>query len=292
MQSPAKQGALPVVNQINCDQGLSSNTPSLVGDTIEAFRRRFDLYTDSFGYKDNPALFPLKLKYDHSLRVTEDARSIAKDLGWTGVRLIAAEAAALFHDIGRFPQYRDYRTFFDSASIDHGEASFNTMVSENILENCGLEGVYSMAILDTVRYHNRKNPPENIPPESLAILNLVRDADKIDIIRVINDSVRKGWYENNPEILLGIDVNGPITQALVEEIRETRQASYDNVKSLADMHLVRMAWVFSINYPPSIKMMQDRHLLDVLSTLLPAENPDVKKIRAMAEEHIAEMLNK
>ena len=33
--------------------------------------------------------------------------------------LLLAKTAALFHDIGRFPQWKHYSTFVDSVSEDH-----------------------------------------------------------------------------------------------------------------------------------------------------------------------------
>ena len=48
--------------------------------------------------------------------------------------------AGLLHDVGRFPQYSMYGTFFDSASVDHG-----CLGAEIITEKFDWEGILKIS---------------------------------------------------------------------------------------------------------------------------------------------------
>ena len=65
---------------------------------------------------------PFQVKIIHTANVCENMKNLAKSLGWSGEKLYLALAAALLHDIGRFPQYKKHGTFSDARSENHGGA--------------------------------------------------------------------------------------------------------------------------------------------------------------------------
>jgi hypothetical protein len=113
--------------------------------------------------------------------------------------------------------------------------------------------------------------PDDIPPAALPVVRLVRDADKLDILHVINDFVRSKRFDDYPEILLHTDINGPVTPALIRELREKKTGSYRNVHSLADINLMRATWVYNVNYLPTLRLMEQRRLYDDLQAAMPAD---------------------
>ncbi len=62
----------------------------------------------------------------------------------------------------------------------------------------------------------------------------VRDADKLDIYRVLYDAWRSGVFRAQPEILHGVDIDGPPTAAALADLQARRTISFRNVRSLAD----------------------------------------------------------
>jgi hypothetical protein len=223
---------------------------------------------------DRHALVQLKLT--HSARVAVDCRDVAGDLGWPRGRQRLAYAAGLLHDAGRFPQFAAYGTFADQRSVDHGEAGAEAILREG----APLPPPACPHILDAVRYHNRRHIPDAIDAASLPLLQLVRDADKLDIMRVVRDAVRNGDVHRYPELLIGVDLDGPPSIALLDEIRGTRHGSYENVASLADMNLMRLTWIYDINYRPALARLQSRGLADDIVASL----PDTPAVRAVIEE--------
>ena len=96
----------------------------------------------------------LKRKVDHTYRVMDYANDIALSLDLKKDDLNITKICALFHDIGRFPQYEKYNTFDDDKSFDHGDKS------EEVLKSIS----YKLSEKEKI------------------FCNITRDADKIDII--------------------------------------------------------------------------------------------------------------
>jgi HD superfamily phosphohydrolase YqeK len=230
----------------------------------------------------------LQLKLDHSRRVAAECRTIASELGWQDDDRRMAEVIGILHDIGRFPQFAKYRTFFDPASLNHGECGYNTMRASVALRGC--EPSEASHILDSIRYHNRRCIPDTVEPLNLPFLKLIRDADKLDILFVVNDTIRNKRYKDYPEIMLNITLDGPPTPELIREIYDTGSGRYENVRTLADMNLMRLSWVYDMNYKQTFHRLQDRHLLEDMYDTLP-DMSEIQAIIAKAQQHITKMLS-
>ena len=89
------------------------------GDNFQTYEQWFHEYTREFLVGSEFDVANVQLKIDHTMRVLEFARQIAGAQGPAGELTELAELAALFHDVGRFPQYARYRTFHDQMSVNH-----------------------------------------------------------------------------------------------------------------------------------------------------------------------------
>lgn len=222
-----------------------------------------------------------KLKLDHSYNVAADSREIATEMGWSPNDVILAETAGLFHDVGRYPQLAKYCTFSDPDSINHGECGYEAVTENGVL--LSLDEKDRQIVLDTIRYHNARIVPDFLDKDSLRFVNLVRDVDKLDIYRIISDAVKTRKIEEHPEITLDIDINGSPTPEAIEQIRKKETVSYENIKSLADFGLTELSWVYDINYPQTLKRINDREIFQLIAGIL----PDTQEMR----EIISEVLN-
>lgn len=85
-----------------------------------------------------------------------------------------AYAMGILHDIGRFEQLKRYHTFHDAKSCNHA------FLSADLLKEFG---IHDSKLDFCIRWHSAYQLPEC--EESLRqMAELLRDADKIDIIRV------------------------------------------------------------------------------------------------------------
>jgi hypothetical protein len=89
-------------------------------DDLILLKKWFSDYCSSFYSPDIEDQKNISLKEHHTERVCENIVEISKRLSLDGHSTMLAEAIALFHDIGRFPQYARYKTFRDSVSVNHG----------------------------------------------------------------------------------------------------------------------------------------------------------------------------
>ena len=104
-------------------------------DDLIFFRKWFSDYCKSFYSSDIEYQKNIYLKEQHTFNVCKNIIEIAKGLSFNNDRLILTETVALFHDIGRFPQYARYRTFRDSISVNHGLLGAQTLLEKKILQN-------------------------------------------------------------------------------------------------------------------------------------------------------------
>ncbi len=78
-------------------------------------KEQFDLYVKNFDFNEQN----IQRKYYHSNRVMSLSQLVAKHSGMDSSNYDIAKVVGLLHDYGRFPQWRDYKTFDDNASVDH-----------------------------------------------------------------------------------------------------------------------------------------------------------------------------
>ena len=157
---------------------------------LHRIRHWFPSFVAGFAGPDGSIHNTHKVKQAHSTRVAGHCVAIASQLGWDSGHIAAAEALGLLHDVGRFPQFLRFGTLFDAKSIDHGELGREVVIGSGLLS--ASNAAERQAILCGICHHNRLLLPDCAGPEAKAFLKLVRDADKLDIIRVIGELVTTG----------------------------------------------------------------------------------------------------
>ena len=103
-------------------------------DELDELKRWFDDYTFSFFSTDEGDNRNLGLKREHTYHVCDNITRIARALSIDEGSVLLAEAIALMHDVGRFPQYEEYGTFEDGRSVNHGVFGAETLSRRNVLE--------------------------------------------------------------------------------------------------------------------------------------------------------------
>ncbi len=198
-------------------------------------REWFEDYYDSCISTDGRRTKLMALKLEHSLKVGAHAKAIAEDEQWTAIEIEVAEILGILHDVGRFSQLVEFGTFSDSDSVNHGERGYEVARSAGFLIQ--LPEKIQTAILNGIRQHNARRIPEELDKTSIRYLQLVRDADKLDIFRVIHKAIQQNTIEEQPEITLNVDIDGPVNPAALSELENRHNVSYRNIKSLADFGL-------------------------------------------------------
>ena len=247
---------------------------------LSELTRLYDAYVDSFRGPDGKLPSMMRLKRMHTAFVVRNAELIADGEGFSGAEREVALSAALLHDTGRYEQLRRYNTFKDSESVDHAVFSHDIVVEKGWLEDVLGKSKSEVEveqrkdiILKAVLYHNRRDLPKEIAdPHSastpfLRLLSLashtVRDADKLDIFRVLEDQVAHCDWRHDCRAFWNLPVAAPPNPEVLKAIRERRAVDYQHIASLADFVLIQVGWmVTGLRFATSRRLCRERGHLD------------------------------
>ena len=246
---------------------------------IPRIREWFEKYTETFLTDDEIYNANIRLKIEHSYRVLDRMTEITDDLQLKGRRRRIALACALLHDAGRFEQFKQYRTFSDMRSANHGELGKWVIEEHNVLSELSPNAVE--IIVTAVQYHNAKRLPDELNAEQRFYAELTRDADKIDIYKVINEY----YYDTNPDkdpvMVHNLPELPDISEAVFDEYMDDGHVSAANLKSVADFKVFQIGWVWDINTRAALRILNKLGYVERMIALL----PDTEKGRAVAEKY-------
>lgn len=236
-------------------------------EILATLRMWFCGYVASFCSRSEDLDANVALKAEHTRGVCGEILDIGRSLGLNEADLRFAETVALLHDVGRFEQYARYGTFMDGRSENHAALGVRVLRKEGVLKT--IDCATRVMILRIVGGHNRASLPGNENERTLLFLKLLRDADKIDIWRVVtefyhgSESIRRGAVE------LGLPDRPEISEPIVAKLLEGRIARVEDLRTLNDAKLLQMGWVFDINFTRTSEIVRQRRYLDKLYQVLP-----------------------
>jgi hypothetical protein len=226
----------------------------------------------------------IDLKIDHTRRVCETIVHIGGTLDLSREDLCMAEASALLHDIGRFEQYRRFRTFSDYRSEDHAALGLKVIQANRVLQ--GLDPAVAEIIVRVVRYHNHAVLPVGEDERSLFFLKLLRDADKVDIWRVVTDYYQNAGDNRNQTIELDLPDRPRVSDSVYEALMKGRPAQMADLKTLNDFKLLQIGWIYDINFPRTFQIVRENGYLEMIRDALPQGSVRVAEIYERARAHL------
>lgn len=241
-------------------------------------------YAESFFSDDEQCQYNIILKRNHSIRVAALCGLISRQLDWPREEVLLARTVGLLHDIARFEQYSRFGTFRDPLSFDHG-AYGAELLSE--LEVLGSVDQPTLELIGSaVRYHNKAQVPADLPEHHLDHTRLVRDADKLDIIYITCKGVRDGSDQHH---FSGLGRNGQVTPEVMQLLTERKFVDYNLMRTANDFQLLKIGWVYDLNYRPSLALLHKRNHLEELKATLP-DSRQLNKVLAGIDNHLREQL--
>lgn len=236
----------------------------------ERLKEWFTNYCRSFTADAGADPRPYLVKEEHTGNVCGNILRIAGSLSLDAAGTALAEIVALFHDIGRFPQYQRYGTFRDGISVNHAALGAKVLLQERVL--AGLPEREQRIITSAVTLHNVLMLPDGLNDEVLLYARLIRDADKLDIWRVFIEYYRTPPSERSSVIVLDLPETPGYNPFLLDCLVRGEMASHTMVKSQSDFTLLRLSWVYDLNFPGSFRILSGRESLDALAETLPKDD--------------------
>lgn len=230
----------------------------------------------------------VKLKIDHTYRVAALCEKIAESIELTREEIDFAWFTGLLHDVGRFEQLKNYGTFNDAQSIDHA------LYGAKILFDDGRISDYIVTPLDSeqkeflrkvLSCHSAYRIPEDYNKREKMFADILRDADKIDILKVNVDVPLEEIYNVTSEELRTSEV----TEAVMENFSEKRATPRMLKRTPVDNVVGHISLVYELVYPISLKIVEEQGYLDKLLKFK-SDNPKTMeqfhKLRIMMEAYL------
>ncbi len=208
------------------------------------------------------------LKEKHTHLVCANIIRIAAAEGLNQDDLLLAETIALLHDVGRFEQYRQYRTFRDSISVNHAALGAEIIREIDLLAD--LSPRERDLVNDSVESHNIFAVPKKIQGEHRYFLQLVRDADKLDIWRVFTEYYEQPESERSSVAGLGFPDRSECSPEVLDTVANGEIARLSSARTLNDFKLVQLSWVYDLTFPESFRMVAERDAVHGIAQTLPA----------------------
>jgi hypothetical protein len=259
------------------------------GPDTQRYVSWFTRYCASF-YSDHPEdQRNIVLKEEHTMCVRNNTLEIADGLGLSRDDRVLTELISLFHDVGRFPQYRDFRTFRDSESVNHAALSAKVLLEQNVL--AGLPKGEREIVVRAVTLHNVFMLPDGLDERTKLHARIVRDADKLDIWRVFIELFGLPESERPKAAGLGLPETPEYAPRILEQLRRREMVRLTSLRTLNDFKLLQLAWIYDLNYAPSLRILRERDIITRLSATLPADDAvrsSVDAVRQYVDERLRE----
>jgi hypothetical protein len=252
-------------------------------DQLEELKRWFVTYSDRFFGVDDFVNYHLQLKQEHTRRTCEEIVHLAKSLSLDENQTRIAETIALLHDIGRFPQFVAYRTYNDSKSVNHGLLGVKSLHEEGALES--LDRQEKLWIETAIACHGDKSLPENLDGQTMLFLKIIRDADKLDIFRIVIECYRN-MKEDPGGTLLELPDEPRISPEVLEAVMAGLPIDYNRLHTLNDFKLCQVGWVYDMNFAASLEKLKSSNMLEDMFSFLP-ETPEIAEVRRKVQSYIA-----
>ena len=216
---------------------------------IKKAMKLFNEYAKTYDLK----VKPIMEKFHHSYRVAEFAKEIACHEKLSKEEIDIAYISALFHDIARFDQWTKYQTFKDSKSVDHGDLGYDILKEKFISDITPNKEIQDIILLST-KYHNKYCVDKNLNKKQLLFCNIIRDADKIDIMIEQHISIKENKIV--------------IKEELLKSIYDNKTCENKYMENEVDAIIRMISWINDLNFKSSFKIIKEKDIINKKFALL------------------------
>lgn len=241
---------------------------------IEKAIKEFIKYTENYDLKAEA----IERKQKHSLRVMELSTKIATELKLSQDEINLATLIGLLHDIARFEQYTQYKTYRDVDSFDHGD--YGVKILNKDIRNYIDTDEYDKIIKCAVKNHNKYKIENDLNEKEELFCKIVRDADKLDILYEILEIF---WKEDKdkPNVEYSKIPDEVMEQILNREPVRRKKGDDDLVKLLCTV-----AFVFDINFDTSLTIIEQENYINRILNSFEFKDENTKKQIELIKEDV------
>ncbi|MEG1457233.1 MAG: HD domain-containing protein [Bacilli bacterium] len=222
--------------------------------------KEFKKYVNTFDL----SIKEIDVKYNHSLRVMNLCVNIARSLNLNTSDVTLAKEIGLLHDYARFIQWKKYKTFNDKTSFDHGNKAVELLFNNEDIIKYKVKLTHYDIIKKAIYYHNKYKIDKPLNKKDLMFCNIVRDADKIDILEIFINNI----YNN---VSTSYNVNNDIKEMFFNH----KPILIKRKLTPAEAHITRIAFIYDMNFKYSFNYIKETKLLLRYKTYLNDKQYDI-----------------
>ena len=214
----------------------------------------------------------------HSIRVQKISKEIAEDLKLNKEYIDIATLIGLLHDIGRFEQEKQYHTFNDMHSFDHGD--YGADLLKKSIRNYISVNKYDNIIIQAIKNHNKLEINPDLKDDELLFSKIIRDADKLDIMYATINM----FYTGKEETIN----NSTLSDYSYNFIKENRQVIISpNIEfNYLDQIVKCIAFIFDLNFKKSFEIVKENNYISKIIKKYDYKN-ETTRVRMNEIEQIA-----
>lgn len=246
----------------------------------------FDRYVGKYNIEDEK----IRLKAEHTYRVSELCQRIAEASDLSEEDTDLAWLLGMLHDVGRFEQVRRFGTFMDSQSVNHAEFGAELLFEDGLIKEFIDAEIPDMELLrNAVAWHSAYRLPENLDDRTKMFCDILRDADKVDILRVNVEFSFEDIYNVSLEELKQCEV----TEEVMQAVREKHAVFRDLRKTPIDYLVGHICLVYELVHEEAVRAVVKQGYLDRLLNFQSDNEKTMMQfaeIRANMQEYLCRMI--
>lgn len=241
----------------------------------------FQKYTEHYDITDEK----IHLKVVHTYRVASLSEKIARNLKLSESDIELAWLIGMLHDIGRFEQLRRYNTFMDAESVDHAVLGVEILFGDGEINHYVNDHTEDAIIRTAIANHNLFCLPVNLTQREQTFCQILRDADKIDILRVNVDFKIDELYNTTVDEFYSCKVTEEVMESFMEEHATLRSLKKTPIDHIAG----HISLVFELVYSISLEIAIEQGYLGTLLAF-PSKNTQTLEQFALMKKKMNEYL--
>jgi len=256
-------------------------------ETLEQFREEYNQILSSVetkGFTEQQAFEQWKT---HNEKVVENSLLLGQALDMEDGEMRMAEILALFHDIARFREVSSSPYFSKLTETGHAEAGAELLSLLPPFKE--LEAAKQEILQKVTVFHNKPELPKRENEFVVYYLKLLRDADKLDTLRLTAEFLTYRDVKVSPADTLHLSKSPAISDNICKAIINDMMPKKEDMVTYNDYVLLQLSWVFELTYRKTYLLLNQRGYVKRLYDALP-KNDNIIDIYRKARIHIENQL--
>lgn len=244
---------------------------------LQFAKKAFEEYLTQYDCND----FRTREKIVHTYNVVKTSKYLSERLELDKKQLELAQIIALLHDIGRFEQLKDFKSFDDYKTMDHATFGVKILFEEGLIRRFVEEDSYDNIIRTAILNHNKLEiRKDGMDKLTLFHSKLIRDSDKIDNFRLQS--------EVEPDKIFNTDLerleHEALTSQTYDSLMKKKVVVFKERKTNVDKWVSLLGFLYDFNFEQSLEYIKDKDYINRSMSRIDYKDKDtIKRVQEVTE---------